>query len=164
MPPTPPASKYRYFTYGDPAYSPRVEDITLAYIDPTLVTETDQTILLSSAGPRTNDRRRLLKLKTDNPDLSEVNHELGYLGATGGNLSEFTRFDTTIRDESTSTEYLQFNFPPFPAAPPEVASGSSAPFSITADNTVYLTQSFGVISGPRRSNSTAICFSTEAIP
>ena len=128
---------------GDPAYTPQLESVNLTYLEPILLTPTNQEIVLSSTNPTANDVRRLVKVTTANPNLTNLNHELSFVGVTGGDVSQFSEFDLSLRDVSTATDYVQFNFPPFPATPPEIISGSSAPLSVTAPNTVILEQSFG---------------------
>lgn len=148
---------------GDEAYSPRLEDITSKYILPTILEDQLNSPTVNISGSSTDDRVRILKITNPNAGLLGSTCELRYNSVS--NAAPFVNADFTFFENQNNILNPQFNFPPFPATPPTVLSGSSSICDPANDLSIYfqhertagsaeqinmtIEQNIGNLNGPR---------------
>ena len=125
-----------YLQTGDEAYAPRLNNIQVKYREAELLEDqlNSPSILIpgNDGVAYGEDRVRVLKIVNNNSGLSGSTCELLYGGVTNGAVfSEADLEFVDVGDGNIDEETLQFDFPPFPAAPPDVSSGSP----VTCDDT-----------------------------
>lgn len=130
---------------GDEAYSPRLEDITVKYVLPTLLEDQISTPTISISGSSTDDRVRILKITNPNATLLNSTCQLRYNSVTTPGV--FTNADFEFFENQNNILNPQFDFPPFPATPPTILSGSSSVCDPNNDLSIYFdhARSAGVI-------------------
>lgn len=119
-----------YLQTGDEAYAPRLNNIKVVYKEAELLEDQLNSPAIDVAGndgtEYGNARTRVLKVLNGNTGLDNSTCELFYGG--GSNTAVFSDANFSfvdVGDGNILEETLQFDFPIFPAAPPEIGSGNS---------------------------------------
>lgn len=131
-----------YIQTGDEAYSPRLNNIAVKYRVPTLLEDQLNTPSISIPGNDGSiygdDRVRIVKVRTINTGLTNSMCQLGYNGTSNAGAFSNADFEfVDVGDDNIDEEVLQFDFPAFPAAPPEVLSGNDILCDDTEDIALY---------------------------
>jgi hypothetical protein len=118
-----------YFQTGDEAYTPKLNNISVQYRVPILLEDQLNTPSLDIPGNDgvsfQDDRVRIIKVINSNPGLTTSTCQLGFGGIS--NSAPFTNADfefININNDNIDEDVLQFDFPAFPAAPPDILSGT----------------------------------------